>query len=91
MEFKRGLVVMAKAGHDAGRFSVIVNLDQGFCFIADGKHRKLDCPKKKNPLHLAPTNTVLDLDKIVTDKELRRNLSRLNGDHGGDFTHEGGK
>ena len=91
MEFKRGLVVRVIAGHDAGRFCVIVGSEEGFCMIADGKHRKLSQPKKKNIRHLAPTAMYLDLDEVLTDRQLRRSLWKLNNDHGEDFTHEGGK
>lgn len=90
MELKRGLVVRVKAGHDAGRFCVITEIEGSFCFLADGKYRKLDSPKKKNPLHIAPTVHTLELDQM-TDRQLRRNLSRYYGGEGEDFTHEGGK
>lgn len=90
MELKKGLVVRIKAGHDAGRFCVITEIEGGFCFLADGKYRKLANPKKKNPRHLAPTAQMLDLDQM-TDRQLRRNLNRLYCGDGEDFTHEGGK
>lgn len=91
MEFERGTVVKVKAGHDADRFCVVLEEKDGFCWVADGKYRKLNAPKKKNPRHLAPTAAQLDLEKVVTDRELRRQLSRFGGDHDEEVTHEGGK
>jgi ribosomal protein L14E/L6E/L27E len=72
-----GMVVKSMAGHDSGKLHVIVREEAGFAYIADGKLRKLDNPKKKNPFHLAKTNTVLDLTDL-TDKKLRTVLRTLN-------------
>jgi hypothetical protein len=44
--------------------------------IADGKHRKILRPKLKNTLHLAPTNTHVELDS-ATDKKLRTILAEF--------------
>ncbi|MCH5324736.1 MAG: KOW domain-containing RNA-binding protein [Eubacterium sp.] len=65
-----GMVVKSAAGRDSGSWYVIVRVEDGFAYIADGKTHKLDKPKKKNPLHLRKTLTVLDLTDI-TDKKLR--------------------
>ncbi len=75
---KVGMVVKSMAGHDSGLLHVIVREEAGFAYIADGKLRKLNAPKKKNPLHLAKTNTVLDLTDL-TDKKLRTVLRTMSG------------
>jgi ribosomal protein L14E/L6E/L27E len=70
-----GTVVKACAGRDSdGYFVVIACDDLGFCYIANGKSRKLDKPKKKNVKHLQFTKTVVDLSNM-TDKQLRKLLS----------------
>ena len=75
---KVGMVVKSMAGHDSGLFHVIVREEAGFAYIADGKLRKLSAPKKKNPLHLTKTNSVLDITDL-TDKKLRTALRELSG------------
>lgn len=74
MEAKLGMIVRSVAGHDKGRFLVITAADDDFAFIADGKERRLEAPKKKRLKHLRFTNTVIDTDGL-TNKGLRRILS----------------
>ncbi len=48
-----GQYVQVLRGRDAGKFAVIIRIDdQPFVWIADGDKRKFDQPKKKNLLHL---------------------------------------
>ena len=66
-----GSVVRASAGRDSGGFFVVVAMtEEGHCFIADGKSRKLNKPKRKNIKHICLTNSVIDMNDI-TDKKLR--------------------
>lgn len=76
MEAKPGMMVRSLAGRDKGGFMVVVSADKGFVFLADGKERKLASPKKKNIRHIAPTNTVIDLNGL-TDKSLRAAVRRF--------------
>lgn len=69
-----GRVVRSIAGHDRDSFYVIVEAAVGRVLIADGKARKLAKPKAKNPRHVRPTNEVLDLGAVTTDKKLRAAL-----------------
>ncbi|MGN0600976.1 MAG: hypothetical protein ACI4YB_08030 [Oscillospiraceae bacterium] len=71
MEAKIGMIVRSAAGHDKGNFLVITAVEGDFAFIADGKERKLQKPKKKRLKHLKLTNTVIDTDNL-TDKGLRK-------------------
>ena len=48
MKLMKGSVVRAEAGRDGGGYFVIVDADEKYCFIADGKSRKLEKPKRKN-------------------------------------------
>lgn len=74
MEAKIGMIVRSAAGHDKGNFLVITAVEGDFAFIADGKERKLEKPKKKRLKHLKLTNTVIDTDNL-TDKGLRKIIS----------------
>lgn len=77
-ELTRGSIVRSLAGHDQGRFFLVLSADEQFAWIADGKERKLEAPKKKNRKHLAPTGAQLSVDGIASNKALRRLLSPYN-------------
>ena len=53
MNIQKGSIVRAKSGRDKGKFFLVLSVEGHFAFIADGKTRKLEKPKKKNLLHLA--------------------------------------
>ena len=57
MELKIGQVVKSVAGHDKGDLLVIAGFEKTKVLVCDGKHRKLEKPKCKNPKHLQATET----------------------------------
>ena len=73
MKLTKGSVIIAAAGRDSGAQFVVVDTDGCFCYIANGKSRKLDKPKRKNIKHIRITDSMNDLNDI-TDKKLRRLL-----------------
>ena len=76
MNITAGTVVISRAGHDCGREMLVVRIDGGFLFVADGKERKLEKPKKKNRKHVRATSRVIE-PAGLTDKSLRRTLREL--------------
>ena len=72
-----GQVVCSKAGRDKGYFMVVVEEKDGFVFVCDGKERPVERPKRKNIKHLAFTNTVLEKNSSITNKQLRKALAIL--------------
>ena len=70
---KAGSVIISSAGHDKGRAMVVVGAESGFVFVADGKERKLNSPKKKNIKHVQKTLSFIELEGL-TDKKLRQTL-----------------
>lgn len=78
MQFKPGMIVKSDAGHDGGSYYVIVKAKENRFYIADGKRRKLNKPKCKNPKHLRHTNKAVDLMQTDTNQKLRRVLTDLN-------------
>ena len=79
-----GQVVLSKAGKDSGSFYAVVLKEKDFAYIADGRFRKVEKPKRKRKKHLAPTKTVLSPQDYETDSRLRAALSKFNK------TNEGG-
>ena len=57
-DFVPGQLVFSKAGRDKTGCFVVLAVDGEFCYIADGKTRRLSSPKKKKKKHMQPTNTI---------------------------------
>ncbi len=73
MTISEGSVVRAKAGRDKDGFFVVIKTDGAYAYIADGRRRKVENPKKKKFIHLQATNTVVDIS-VVTNRKIRENL-----------------
>ncbi|WP_010167330.1 KOW domain-containing RNA-binding protein [Candidatus Epulonipiscium viviparus] len=74
---KIGQLVYSKAGRDKTKPLVIIGIEDEYAFVADGKHRKVDAPKRKKMKHLQFTNTNFAIIKnrivngeIITDNVL---------------------
>lgn len=80
MQLERGCVVKSAAGRDADRFYVVFRVEDGFAWIADGKIRPLERPKKKNVKHLRPTSAKARMENIVTNNQLKRFLKGFGPD-----------
>ena len=76
-ELKVGSVVQSISGHDRGFFAV-VKIDSGFAYLANGRSRLLESPKRKNPRHLRVSNTVFDPMRMETNKKLKKALWPFN-------------
>ena len=76
MKLLKGSVVIAEAGRDGGGHFAVIDFDEKYCLIADGKSRKLANPKRKNIKHVRVTNSMIDLNDI-TDKKLRKLMSEF--------------
>ncbi len=76
MNVLQGSVVRSLAGHDKDTYFVAVKADGSNVYIADGKERKLESPKKKNIKHLLVTQKSIELSGI-TNKKLRKLLNEF--------------
>ena len=76
MTSDRGMVVEATAGKERDGLFVVVCTDDNYVYIADGKKRRLQFPKRKNPKHLRFTDNIIEMNDI-TDKKLRIVLGNL--------------
>ena len=83
-DFNIADVVTSRAGHDAGKLFYVIGTDPAFLFLANGKDRTLEKPKRKKRKHV---QKVLRSETRVADKlrcggkvlnsELRRDLAYL--------------
>lgn len=74
MKLEKGTVVYSLAGHDKGNFQVVVEFDDKYAKVCDGKYRPLERPKKKKLIHIKITNTVLNENSLKTNKSIRVSL-----------------
>ena len=77
-------VVVSTAGHDQGELFYVIRMDEQFLYLANGKDRTLDKPKRKKRKHVqkvlrSETRVAQKLvsgDKVL-NSELRRDLAYL--------------
>lgn len=81
MEYQIGQVVYSKSGHDKGGIMMILSLEGAYAYLADGRRRKLERPKKKKLIHIQPTRYVdaelagrLKQNKYVLDADIAKAL-----------------
>jgi len=79
-----GQVVFSKNGRDKGKAFVIINIEDNYLYLVDGKLRTLNKPKKKKLKHVQPVNYIAtlttdgrDLQNADIQKELKRLLLDL--------------
>lgn len=53
-----GQIVFSKKGRDKGLPFVVIATEQNYLYLADGKLRKIENPKKKKLMHVAKTNHI---------------------------------
>ena len=77
-------VVITTAGRDAGQWFYVIDADPVFLFLANGKDRPLDKPKRKKRKHVqkvlrSETRVALKIKEgsKVLNGELRRDLAFL--------------
>ncbi len=84
MEVVTGSVVRSIAGHDKGDYFIVLALENGYAYVADGNLRKARSPKKKKLKHIQKSGKIaadlkerLDKRETVEDFELRKALAEL--------------
>ena len=70
-----GKIVISKKGRDMGKYLAVINCDKNYVFVADGKERKLETPKRKNIKHISITADALTKDQIKTNKSLKKAIA----------------
>ena len=70
-ELKKGSFCRSKAGHDVGTVYIVVDLNDSIK-VADGKFKRLENPKVKNPKHLEKIDYE---DKALAEKFIAGGLN----------------
>ena len=72
-EFQIGDLVRSAAGRDKDSFYIVVNIEADFLYLADGKHKLMDKPKKKRKKHSIFIKINRSYD-VHTDLQIKRIL-----------------
>ena len=86
MNIAESNIVKATAGRDAGKFFFVRAVQGDFLLLADGKHRRVENPKRKRQKHVALVGESHSLvaEKIrsgekITNSELRKAIAAISG------------
>ncbi len=71
--YKAGMLARSKAGHDTGKIYVIIDVDDTYVYLADGKIRTLEHLKKKKKKHVQVIYREYDVAK-ADDAAIKRML-----------------
>ena len=82
MELSKADMIVSLAGRDKGQLFFVIDTDDQFVYLADGKGRRLESPKRKKRRHVRklPQSDSRVAEKIrngdkVLNSELRRELA----------------
>ena len=65
MDIAKSNIVRSIAGRDAGKYFFVLATEEDFLLLADGKHRRLESPKRKRSRHV---QFVAESDSAVAEK-----------------------
>ncbi len=71
----KGKIVLSISGRDKGKYMAVIDCDNNYVFVADGKERKLQHPKRKNIKHISLTDHSLTEDQFKTNKSLKKAIA----------------
>lgn len=69
-----GMLAYSKAGHDKQTLYMIVGEDSEYVYLADGKLKPIEHPKKKNKKHIQPVKW--GYDKSIRERLLEKQSVR---------------
>lgn len=83
--YSKGQIVFSKSGRDKTLAFIIVDYDDDYVYLVDGKLRILAKPKKKKKIHIQITKKVdedlktkLENGLYILDSDIRKALARYN-------------
>lgn len=81
MELQKGMLAISKAGHDKADWYVVLNIEETYAWLVNGKNRTADHPKKKKLKHLQFVHEIPEIlqeklqnGKQWTNEEIKRAL-----------------
>lgn len=78
-EIRTGMLAKSKAGHDKGQVYVIMDTDDAYVYLADGRIRTLGRLKKKKKKHIQTIKRAFDVT-AADDAAIKQILKNFNKD-----------
>ncbi len=78
-----GQLVTSLAGRDKTLTFAVIATQGEYVFLADGRHRKTDTPKKKKAKHIQKTALVLESDLLHQNNVLYKAICNAQPEKGG--------
>lgn len=80
--FECGMLAWSRAGHDCGQLYVIMDVQDEYVFLTDGRLRPLEKPKKKKKKHVQvirqiPEELAQLTENNVKNEDIRRVIRRF--------------
>lgn len=76
-----GEMVISCMGHDKGDYFIVIDADENYVTVCDGKRRKAEKKKRKKIKHVKPTGIyaegINNIPQYAVDANIRRELKRL--------------
>ena len=70
-------IVISKSGRDKGKWFAVIKTEGNFVYIANGKLRKIENPKKKNIKHIVETKMTINIEETLSNKKLSKMILEL--------------
>lgn len=90
MEYSIGQIVYSKSGRDKTKAFIVISVEGEYLYLADGKLRKLEQPKRKKIKHVQGTNYVnvelkdkLETESYIQNAEIFKALKQYNRNDSG--------
>lgn len=84
---KTGYFAVSMAGHDCNEIYVIINMDSEYVYLADGKFKTVDKPKKKKNKHVQIIKNIdqaiklkLSQNKLLINEDIKRAIKLYKND-----------
>ena len=84
MRFEKAQIVRSLRGHDSGTLYCVIGIEGDRLLLADGRRRRVGCPKRKSCGHVAAVDSVehpilakVRSGQAVGDRELRCALAQI--------------
>ena len=76
-EYSSSLLAVSRAGHDKDTIYVVIDSDDTYVWLVDGKRRTLDNPKKKKQMHVQmirhlPAELLEQMKSMTLDAHVRK-------------------
>ena len=83
----KGMFATSKAGHDKEKLYIIIKEEDEYVYLADGRLKTVDAPKKKKKKHIQIIKTIhpninlsIEESKSISNEEVKRAIKEY--EHG---------